>query len=593
MPHLVYTDRSGQTHTYALRKKKIVTIGRARENDFVIDEAGVASSHAHLLCDSKGYTISAMDPRAPLRVNGKVKHSARLRPDDQVALGPVVLHFRMDDAPPPKPAHPSANELFQHLLEFSTAIMTNISSEDLFRIVLDHLIAATGSDKGFLLRNVNGVLQVAAARNVDRKDLSRTVEQVSDSIIERVVKTGKPIIVSDALNDDRFRDAKSVVDLKLSSVMCVPLKFRDELLGVLYLGNDRVANLFRQEDLDTLIIYAGQTALLLHSAQLLNELIVDNRSLREELQRVSFGRIVGNSNAMRAISKKIDRIASTDISILIQGETGTGKELIAREIHARSDRHGKPFISINCGAIPENLLESELFGHVRGAFTGALSNRIGKFEAANGGTIFLDEIGEMPMPLQVKLLRVLEERTIEKVGDNHPIPLDFRVISATNIDLEQAVKERRFREDLYYRLEGIRIQVPPLRERGNDIVLLAKYLLDKYAGQYRRTKVKGFTKDALTAMLRYYWPGNVREMENRIKRAVIMAERPLITPEDLEIRVDPSTRPIRRLADAQAEFTLNYIKEVLEINNWNKAKTARDLGVDPRTIFRYLEKIHG
>ncbi len=593
MPHLVYTDRHGKTHTYALRRKKIVTIGRAPENDFVIDEEGVAPSHAHLLCDNNGYTISTMEARASLLINGKAKRSAPLRPDDQVALGPVVLTFRMDDAPPPQPTHPPPTALFQRLLEFSAAIMKDISSEDLFRTVLDHLIAITGSDKGFLLRCTADGLDVPAARNIDRDDLADSLDQVSDSIIKRVLETGEPLIVSDASNDRRFRNAQSVVDLKLSSVMCVPLKFRDKLLGVLYLGNDRVANLFRPEDLDTLMIYAGQTALLLHSAQLLNELIVDNQSLREELRNASLGRIIGNSPEIRAISRKIDKIANTDISVLVQGETGTGKELIAREIHARSDRRDKPFVSINCGAIPEHLLESELFGHVRGAFTGAISNRIGKFEAADGGTIFLDEIGEMPMPLQVKLLRVLQERCIEKVGEGQPIPIDFRVISATNSDLEQAVKDRTFREDLYYRLDGIRIDVPPLRERGNDIVLLAKYLLDKYAGQYRRTRIKGFSKDALTAMLRYYWPGNVREMENKIKKAVIMAEGTLLTAEDLEIRLEPSQRRIQRLADAQAEFTLNYIKEVLEINNWNKTKTARDLGVDPRTIFRYLERING
>ncbi len=594
MPHLVYTDRKGNTRTYALRHKKIVTIGRSSENDFVVDEEGVAPCHAHLLCDANGYTIAAMETRMPLIINGKARHTAHLRPDDQVVLGPVVLTFRMDDAPPPRPVHPPPTALFERLLEFSSAIMTNISSQELFRIVLDHLIAITGSDKGFLLRCADGGLDVAAARNIDRKDVALSLEQVSDSIIKRVIETGKPLIVSDASNDKRFRNAQSVVDLRLSSVMCVPLSFRDELLGVLYLGNDQVANLFRQEDLETLTIYAGQAALLLHSAQLLNELIVDNRALRDALRSASFGRIIGSSDQIRAIARKIGKIADTDISILVQGETGTGKELIAREIHARSQRRDKPFVSINCGAIPENLLESELFGHVRGAFTGAIAHRVGKFEAADGGTIFLDEIGEMPMALQVKLLRVLQERCIEKVGDSHPIPIDFRVISATNIDLEQAVRDRVFREDLYYRLDGIRIHIPPLRDRGNDVVLLAKYLLDKYVEQYRRTKVKvkGFSKGALTAMLRYSWPGNVREMENKIKRAVIMAERPLLTAEDLEIRLDTAERRIRPLADAQAEFTLNYIREVLEINNWNKTKTARDLGVDPRTVFRYLEKIN-
>ena len=226
-----------------------------------------------------------------------------------------------------------------------------------------------------------------------------------------------------------------------------------------------------------------------------------------------------------------------------------------------------------------------------GRAQGAITNRVGKFEAADGGTIFLDEISEMPMPLQVKLLRVLQDRTIEKVGDPAPIKLDFRVISATNRDLDEAVKEHSFREDLFYRLNEIRILVPPLRDRGDDIIILAKYLLTKYSGRYSQRKIKGFTKGALTAIRRYYWPENVRQLESKIKKAVIMAERPMLTAEDMGIHLDTSKTAIQPLSDAQSEFTLNYIKEVLEINNWNKTKTARDLGVDPRTIFRYLEKI--
>ncbi|MBT3223200.1 MAG: sigma-54-dependent Fis family transcriptional regulator, partial [Proteobacteria bacterium] len=272
----------------------------------------------------------------------------------------------------------------------------------------------------------------------------------------------------------------------------------------------------------------------------------------------------------------------------VLGETGTGKELVAREAHALSPRRSKPFVAINCGAIPENLLESELFGHKKGAFTGAVADKIGRIEAAGGGTLFLDEIGEMPMNLQVKLLRVLQERVIERVGELKPREIDIRVIAATNKDLEELIKGGGFREDLFYRLNEIAISLPPLRDRGEDIDLLAQYFLNNFKTQYP-SKSKGYTNQALLAMKNYYWPGNVRELENRVKKAVIMSDRALLNPDDLGV-AGSEKRDIKNLADAQEEFKVDYIKKVLELNNWNKAQTARDLGVDARTIFRYIEK---
>ena len=257
-------------------------------------------------------------------------------------------------------------------------------------------------------------------------------------------------------------------------------------------------------------------------------------------------------------------------------------------MHRLSTRSKGPFVSINCGAIPENLLESELFGHKKGAFTGAVQDKIGKFENANTGTLFLDEIGEMPMNLQVKLLRVLQERVIERVGDLDPRPVDIRVIAATNKELDVEIEAGRFREDLYYRLNEVSIELPPLRERGDDIHQLARYFLSKYAEQYS-AKTRGFNNEAVRAMRNYFWPGNVRQLENRVKKAVIMTDRALINGEDLGIK-GSDKREILPLAEAEEVFKMDYIREALELNNWNKAETARDLGVDPRTIFRYIEK---
>jgi len=277
--------------------------------------------------------------------------------------------------------------------------------------------------------------------------------------------------------------------------------------------------------------------------------------------------------------------------VLITGETGTGKELIAREIHNRSVRAKGPFITINCGAIPENLLESELFGHVRGAFTGAVANKAGRFQAANGGTLFLDEIGEMPLALQVKLLRALQERVVTRVGDTHAEPVDIRVLAATNRDLEVEIKGGRFREDLYYRLNVVQIHLPPLRDRGDDIVVLARYMVGRYAPDYGN-QVRGLTPQAVAAIKRHHWPGNIRELENRIKKAVVLADKALLGPEDLNLAPD-DLPPILPLADAKDRFQREYINEILALNNGNRTKTARDLGVDPRTIFRHLEKDEG
>ena len=291
---------------------------------------------------------------------------------------------------------------------------------------------------------------------------------------------------------------------------------------------------------------------------------------------------------MQQVFRKVEKIAPTDISVLITGETGTGKELIAREIHNRSPRTGKPFVTINCGAIPENLLESELFGHVKGAFTGAVANKQGKFQAADGGTLFLDEIGEMPIELQVKILRALQERIVYRVGDTRPESCDIRILAATNRDLEKEIANGRFREDLYYRLNVVNVELPPLRQRGEDVLVIARYLLSRYSREYD-VKVKGLSPNAAVSIRKHAWPGNIRELENRIKKAIVLCESSVIGPDDLGLTGDVLPQ-ILTLADAKDKFQRDYINEVLALNNGNRTKTARDLGVDPRTVFRHLEK---
>ncbi|MFW6085904.1 MAG: sigma 54-interacting transcriptional regulator, partial [Myxococcota bacterium] len=361
-----------------------------------------------------------------------------------------------------------------------------------------------------------------------------------------------------------------------------------QLLGVIYVGNDKVVSLFEEASLDLLTVFAGQASLILQNALLLDEVATDRDRMAEQLQVKRFGDIIGSCPSLLEVFRKVEKVASTDVSVLITGETGTGKELIASELHRRSPRCEGPFVVVNCGAIPENLMESELFGHVRGAFTGAVATRQGKFQAAHKGTLFLDEIGELPTALQVKLLRALQEREVMKVGDTKPERVDIRIVAATNRDLEKDIREGSFREDLYYRLNVVNLHLPPLRERGDDVVVLAKYLLGKYAKEFD-TKVKGFTPNAVATMRKYDWPGNVRQLENRLKKAVVLCERSLIGPEDLDLFPE-ALDAVVPLAEAREDFTRRYILEVLERNDGNRTKTARELDVDPRTIFRYLER---
>jgi len=575
------------THRVAVRKV-LTTIGRSSGNDIVLDDPMVGSTHAQVMRKGPNHTVSLVDRSSELYVNGRRVRVAELNQGDQVLLGAWKLTWDIgeltEEVPPPSEELPL--DVLQSLVTLSSDMMRDTAPKRLFTSLLKGLVDLTKAEKGFVIVLQDGERHLSAAHNVDNERLDIT--KVSDSIVDQVVEHLQPVIVSDAMSDARFGRAKSVVDLKLSSVMCVPLIYRKDLLGVIYLGNDSVTDLFDERDLAMLQIYAAQASLIVYHALQLNQLRLDNRNLRSQLQSSSQGEMIGTCAPMKAMFRVLRRVAPTDLSVLVLGETGTGKELVARELHKLSGRREQAFIAINCGAIPENLLESELFGHRKGSFTGAVTDKVGKVEAATGGTLFLDEIGEMPMNLQVKLLRVLQERVIERVGDLKPRPVDIRVVAATNKDLTELINAGDFREDLYYRLNEIAVQLPPLRDRGEDIDVLAQYFLNQYREQYG-TKPRGFTNQALVALKNHFWPGNVRELENRVKKAVIMSDRALLNPDDLGLDADQK-RDILALADAQEAFKVDYIRRALDLNNWNKAQTARDLGIDARTVFRYIEK---
>ena len=328
---------------------------------------------------------------------------------------------------------------------------------------------------------------------------------------------------------------------------------------------------------------------ILNRASYLNQIENENRSL---LEREGIGEgheIIGTSPAMEKVFDTIRRVADSDVSVLIVGESGTGKELVARAIHRQSTRKEGPFVAINCGAIPETLLESELFGHEKGAFTGAHMQRCGRIELAQGGTLFLDEIGELSTALQVKLLRVLQERCIERVGGRVEIPVDARIIAATNLDLQQAMKEGRFREDLYYRLNTVTIGVPPLRERGSDIVMIAKSLLQQYTAEAKR-KITGFSKEAVMAIERYSWPGNVRELENRVKRAVTLSDQTRLSPDDLDLELPSEFSTGTTLKEARDAIEKSLIEQTLSKTNGNITKAAVILGVSRPTLHDLLSR---
>ncbi len=590
MPTFTWRDRDGDQHTYTL-SKSITTIGADKSNDIVIKEENIKAHQAQVVFDNRDFNIVQTESNGPIWINGKRKKRSRLTHEDYVRFGETELQFSMF-TPYTKRSEDEQEQFsltgLHRLQQFSAELMSCQQFSEILDELLDAVIDLTGAAKGFLVLLEDGTPEIKVARNMHRENVHAAVTALSDSIVARVIETKEPLIVSDAMNDTTFGKAESVINLKLNSVMCVPLLEKGRLMGLIYVGNDSIKGLFAARNLELLNIFAAQASLLVQNALLLDALRSQNQSLTDELSQKRFGEIIGSSSSMLKVFRKVEKVTTTNVSVLINGETGTGKELIAAEIHRRSPRSKGPFITVNCGAVPENLMESEFFGHMRGAFTGAVSTREGKFQAANKGTIFLDEIGEMPLSLQVKLLRVLQEHQVVKIGSTKAEPLDIRIIAATNRNLDEEMQAGRFREDLYYRLNVVSIDLPPLKDRGEDVVLLARYLLHRYAEEYNRP-VKGFTPNAVIGMRKYDWPGNVRELENRIKKAVILCDGAMIGIDDIDLNEDVLPK-ILSLTEAKEKFQREYVIQVLERNNGNRTKTARDLDVDPRTVFRYLEK---
>lgn len=522
---------------------------------------------------------------------------------------------------------------WEKLLEINRQLNLEHDVTRLLELIMDSVLMLVRAERGFLIINREGKLEVPVARNIDKESVSRAKGKISRSIAEEVFRTGVPLITVDAQQDERFDRFASVHDLKLRSVLCIPFRVKDKIVGTLYVDNRFQSGAFKPEDLRVMEAFADQAAIAIENARLISENELKRRkleasnkriqdlvdelrekvdrqtleigALRQDLDRLPAGptkydyvHIVGQSKIMRSVFALMDRVTDSNIPVLIEGESGTGKELVARAIHFNGPRKANRFLSENCSAIPETLLESELFGHEKGAFTGAVDRKIGLFEAADGGAIFLDEIGDMSLNMQAKLLRALQEGEIRRVGSEKVIHVDVRVISATHQRLEDLIRVGRFREDLYWRLNVIKITLPPLRERIEDIPLLVEHFREALSDEVGRPV--GITQDAMRLLMGYDWPGNVRELENEIKKAALMGEG-TIQPNDLSPRIIEATTTKERAAatepvtgmplkDAIAEFEKRYLEQVIAECGGNRAKAAKKLGIARRTLYDKLAR---
>jgi transcriptional regulator with GAF, ATPase, and Fis domain len=526
----------------------------------------------------------------------------------------------------PEPAEEGrGDEALINLLRINRELTREHRRERVLELIVDRAIGITGAERGFVILVEGEGLKVAVARNIDQESLRRKAFKFSRSVAEAVVASGEGLLAADALQDERFRANLSVHEMSLRSVLCVPLRMQDHVLGALYLDNRFRRGAFEERHLALLQAFGDQAAIALHNARLLREAEQRTRELAEAkaqveslnarleatveaqaeqineitaqigsepealVRRYRAANVVGRSKQMHQILRLIDRVAQTDVPVLIHGETGTGKEVIAKAVHQNSARRKGPFVSVNCAAIPAPLLESELFGHVRGAFTGAVRDKQGLFEVARGGTLLLDEVGDMPREMQAKLLRVLQEGSFRRVGDQEERHTDARIVSASLHDLSQLVEAGTFREDLLYRLNVVQVRVPPLRERPEDIPELVRYFL----AQMEPTPE--ITPAAMDLLMRRAWPGNARELQNELLRAMALGGG-TITPEVLSAERRLGERATvggdQTLTAAVARAERAAIIAALRTTEGSVTRAAQLLGISRVVLHRKIRK-HG
>jgi Nif-specific regulatory protein len=488
---------------------------------------------------------------------------------------------------------------FNTLIEINTLINSNFS--DVRSLLTQILESATLLSEGeasslLLVDKDSGKLFFEIALGAKGSAVKQFSLNLGEGIAGWVAQHNTSLIVDDVNKDKRFfAEISKNIDFPTRTILAVPMRKKDECIGVIELLNKKDGKYFTQEDLQWLEIFANQAALAIQNARSLEKAREEIHFLQDQIQTDrGYHTLIAKSPALLEKLEIIDRVAKTDSSVLILGESGVGKELFAEQIHLRSARKNQPFVRVNCAALPEGLLESELFGHVRGAFTDAVQNRRGRFEIADSGTIFLDEIGDLPLKLQAKLLRVIQQRTFEKVGSSESTTVDVRILAATNRDIERLVEVGEFRSDLYYRLNVLPIYIPPLRERKEDIPELAGFFLKKFARETKKP-FDGFAEDAMEAILAYSWPGNVRELENAIERACVIGNEKRIRYDDLLIKtkslVPDAVVENRNLKSALNIFKKYFIQKALEENQWNQTETAKSLDIQRTYLSRLLKEL--
>ncbi len=425
------------------------------------------------------------------------------------------------------------------------------------------------------------------------KEIKKHVLKIGQGIAGYVAKTGESLLVPDVSKDQRwYKPISDDIQFQTKSIACSPLKINAEIIGVLQIIDKADGNAFNEDDLNILNVFANVCSEAIYSARKVKASHLQYQELTDQVSEKF--QIVGKSREVKkAISDGL-KVAGTNASVLILGESGTGKELMARMIHMQSDRKEFPLVVLNCGALTETLLEDELFGHEKGAYTGAVTQKKGKFEIADNGTLFLDEIGEMSLNMQTRLLRVLQEGVYTRVGGTNSISVDVRIISATNRDIEKMVKEKKFREDLYYRLNVVKIKIPTLRHRKKDILLLSYYFLENFKRVQARPELE-FSQKTLKTLETHTWPGNIRELKNAIERAVIMSDGPLISPDDLPFTAGDKSRAVpvsKDLKQAVLDFKKELVIDTLHSVQGNRTKAAKILKIQRTYLSRLISDLN-
>lgn len=630
--YLVIRQDDGFGDVFPLTAGQRYTLGRAATNRIVLKDDLCSREHAEVYFADARWRLRDLNSLNGTRINGdRLDSEWELSAKDEVHLGRTHLLFvedmaQLPDLPMPAPSPIESLSIKKRLGhtrfltplppetasggEKTTAPRHRLSSDlsrlyrlaldmgsttnyqELVAVVLEGLLEVIPADVGAILSLKEGrELEVTAHRH--RNPGSRPYVKVSQFVSNEVLASRESILAEDIADDQHLSQRESLTDIGANSLICAPVAFRDRILGLIHLYCTSPGKALDQEDLEFAMAVAKQLGVATHQLQRQDSLSAENQSLRDQLRVES--ELIGNSPPLKAVENQIARVAATHATVLIRGESGSGKELVARALHYSSLRKDGPFICLNCAALPETLLESELFGHEKGSFTGATEKKIGKFEAADQGTIFLDEIGEMTPGTQAKLLRVLEGHPFERVGGHAQIQVDVRVVAATNQPLEQALQAGTFRRDLFYRLQVIEIRVPPLRDRVSDVRVLAEHFLKRFVQETGR-KIRDFTPAAMKKMEDYHWPGNVRELRNVVERAVALGLGPRIDAPDVWLSSLETSGPVPLVHEAVPyqplsleEVEKQHIIRTLQHTDWNKSQAATILNIERSTLDRKIK----